>query len=106
MANRSPAITGRDWTSKDDERLAMLWRKGVHLKQIAFDIDRSYEATKQRRYILKLMRRNRGLGETRKVVMSLDVKTYNLMCCRAMERGQNITNYIRYLIQVNVGTAT
>ena len=93
------------WTAQEIKTLRDGWHRGVNIKQLSHDCDRTIYAIKKKRAELKLPPRRKG-NRKRQLKVSVSEDDYREMGKRAMERRQSISDYIRYLILRDIGRAT
>lgn len=90
----------KPWSKQEEEQLTRLWMDGTGLKAIARIMMRTPESVKQRRYKLELPNRMAwARGPTTSYTFRLKEKHRRLLDRRAMERGMNVANYLRMLIE-------
>lgn len=74
-----------------------MWKSGVTIKQIAFDLGKTIQACKYQRWNLSLKPRRDG-NNTHRIQCSISEDLFDFAHSRARDRRQNIASYLRMLI--------
>lgn len=82
--------------------LANQWKRGVTVKHIAFELDRSIGEVKMRRLRLGLPTRKAG-DKNRGLRLNVSDRLYNAIVRRALDRQQPVADYLRSLILRDIG---
>lgn len=90
------------WEPWQDEKLTRDWKRNVAIKVLQEDLGKAASTIKERRRKLGLQPR-RFIKARRKVSFNVDAATYRAIGKRAVERGQTISNYLRALVQRDLG---
>lgn len=90
------------WTQSQKERLKVLWRTGVQIKVIAYEIGKSQSAIKSMRKLMGLPTR-RATNTTHMIRTNVSEEVYSAIRRRCIERGQTVSDYVRYLIKRDTG---